>query len=453
MRRALSNLALAVCLMCGLSGTASANASITLSGEDAGPAAIALLQQGNTELAATIARGLLLRNPKDPQAHLVLSVIARKNQRYVEAIKSGNLAWLYGRDPQEKYVAALATAQAYSAAKAHTRAQLWLRRAVEVAPTPQLKTEAQRGFQQLKLINPWHTQISVGIQPSSNINNGSKSETMVIDGLPFALTGAAQALSGVEFSQSATISYRGPLNDGRQLNFGLAVSQRLYSLSDQAREQAPTARNSDFAFASTEVRFGYDDFFRDQRKRGIGLDLGRLWSGGAPISNYARVTYDELYQLSAGQRFSYDIGVERNWRLDQPSRSGTTVTTRLNWQKRTKDGGGFGFGLGARKVFSGSAIVAHNAVFGSASYQLGQPVLGLKLGANLSAEWRQYDQQLFATDRVDRKLSAGLSLFAPTLDFYGFAPQLDVAFSQNRSTLAIYETEGLTIGLGVRSAF
>ena len=61
--------------------------------------------------------------------------------------------------------AALAVAQALSSEGARTRAQLWLRRAMQVAPTKRQKALAVRDFRYVRLRNPWSTRLSFSVAP------------------------------------------------------------------------------------------------------------------------------------------------------------------------------------------------------------------------------------------------------------------------------------------------
>ena len=72
-------------------------------------------------------------------------------------------------------------AQAQSSSGRKTLAQYWLRRAVEVAPTPATEARAIRDFKYLRATNPWSTRISFSITPDSNVNDGSANETSFLN--------------------------------------------------------------------------------------------------------------------------------------------------------------------------------------------------------------------------------------------------------------------------------
>jgi len=138
------------------------------------------LQSGNPGAALLLADALLERDPQDLTALLLKARAARDQSRFRTAIKTARQAWSISRAPEERYASALIMAQALSSSGAKTRAQLWLRRAAQNAPDEALKRLAVRDFRYVRDTNPFSTQLRFSITPNSNINNGSKSDTLVI---------------------------------------------------------------------------------------------------------------------------------------------------------------------------------------------------------------------------------------------------------------------------------
>jgi hypothetical protein len=166
--------------------------------------------QGQPGLTFDVSGALIARDTDDLNAHLIRSRAARDLGRNDDALLHARAAWSLSDTQDEKYAAALANAQALSSAGRRTAAQLWLRRAVQLAPTDALRAKAAQDFRYVRGQNPWATALSFSVSPSSNINNGSRNETFELFDLPFEfeLGGEARALSGLEVATGFSTRYR-----------------------------------------------------------------------------------------------------------------------------------------------------------------------------------------------------------------------------------------------------
>jgi hypothetical protein len=115
----------------------------------------------------------------------------------------------------ERYAAAVELAAGNFVQERGLIAQFWLRRAAQVAPTEELREAAIRNFRAVRAQTPWSWSLGFSVVPSSNVNNGSRAETIEIAGLPFVLSGDAQALSGLEATLTGSVRYRFEGFDGQ----------------------------------------------------------------------------------------------------------------------------------------------------------------------------------------------------------------------------------------------
>ena len=124
------------------------------------------LDAGHPETALELTSALLQRDADDVQALLIRSRAARDSGDFTLARDMAGRAWsLSGTDPEARYAAALATAQALSSQGKRTRAQIWLRRAAQIAPTEQARQMAVRDFRYVRSRNCWATDLTFGIGP------------------------------------------------------------------------------------------------------------------------------------------------------------------------------------------------------------------------------------------------------------------------------------------------
>ncbi len=404
--------------------------------------------------AREVALGLLSRDAGDVRALIVLSQSERALGNSKPAESAGKRAWKAANNPLEKYGASLVTAQAISTGGARTRAQFWLRRAIQAAPNKALEQRAIRDFRYVQGRNPFTTNLRFSARPSSNINNGSKSDTLVIGGLPFELSGDARALSGVEFSYGFSTVYKKQTAANRQWRFGFSLDARSYVLSSEAKRQAPGQNASDYAFLTAEASLGTTKTL-DQGRGQLAFDLalGRNWYSGDVLGDFGRVTVARTFHRTRTSNSRYRLSVTRQWRKDNSTRSSTQVALAADWAKALKSGSVLRWNLGVQDTASASPSSAQNGVNVGASLTPENGLFGAQTTYSVGLEARRYDLPSFGVLRADNKTTIGVSLFFHKLDYYGFAPTLSVTAARNQSNISLYDTTEYGLSIGFRSTF
>ncbi len=432
----------------------SAQTSLRISGEDGAKAAFTLLYNGYPTQARDLARAILERAPQDVLAEIALSRSERVLGNFDAAIQAGKRAFSLAETDETRFAAALVTAQAYSSDSKRTRAMFWLRRAAEIAPDEARKAQALRDFRYVRGRNPLATTLSFTAQPSSNVNNGSKSDTLVIDGLPFAISGDARALSGVEYRLAGRTAFTKQLDENRLLRFGVRFETRQYTLSNEAKAQAPDLDASDLAYSELEFSVGHT------WRQGLGksltdlsFDIGRTWYGGDPLSNYLRASVQHRQGLTKSVTGIYNLSATKQMREDSATNDSTEILGRGSWVHVTDTGSVFGWSLGLRDSKSDSATLSHDAILLGMSYQPKAEILGTRAVFSLDMEKRDYDKPLFGVLRNDNRLQANVSILIQQFDYYGFAPTLNINYSQTHSNISLYDAEELGVSLGIKSTF
>lgn len=468
----------------GLNGTASAQTGIARAGAEAGAGsqggsedmvtglsplqlrALARdrLARGDMAMARTLAQALLARDPDDLQALLVLAQAERALGGEAAALEAARRAWALSETDEERYASALIRAQVLSSAGRRTLAQLWLRRAAEVAPDAATRARAIRDFRYLRLRNPWSSQLSLAVTPTDNVNNGSSQDSFTIDGLPwdFILSGEARALSGVELSLGADTRYRLSETEDRATDLMLRASHRTYALSAGAEARAPGAEGSDFAYSTLSAGIGQRRLLGDltggartAHELSYAAWAGQNWYGGDPYGGFLRGEARLAHRLDARNRLSTGLTLEA--RRGDGAPEADVQGLSLGW-----DHGWSGGQLSLYGVVTLSQSGHETADY--RDLRLGariapkagwmQETLGARPSLTLEARERRFDRSSYSFDgRSDAELSASLEVTFGRVDYYGFSPVVTLETSRTRSNVDLFDTGRTGLGLSVQSAF
>lgn len=420
------------------------------------------LAAGDAPRAMDYAQVLLTRDPRDPVALILAARAARDMGDYRRAEAMARRAWAAADDGGEgparaqlRYGAAMAMAQALASDGRRGAAQVWLRRAAQIAPDARARAVAERDFRYVRTRNPLSLQFSLSLTPSSNVNNGSRHDTVEIFGLPFALSGDAQALSGLEAGLGLSARWRLAQDERAETHLRLAAAQRLVRLSDKARAQAPGARGRDYAYAVLETGISHRRRLGDAPAV-FSLDaaVGHNRYGGRALSDYLRLDLGLERVLTRGLSFEAALGGQRQWRRDAPGRDTDVLSLDLGLVRRLANDDALRLSAGVRDTRALSRDIAHDAVAVGLEWRRAAPVMGVRVAASLSAETRRFGPTLLAPlGRDDRRLEAGLSLTFERLDYMGFAPTLDLRAQRMRSPVALHDGQSLGVAFGIRSVF
>ncbi|SEN46742.1 Protein of unknown function [Palleronia pelagia] len=419
---------------------------------------------GQPLAAKAMAEALLARDRDDIQALLALSRAERDLGDYDAARDAGMRAWSLGRRDEDRYAAALAVAQAQASKGARTRSQFWLRRAVEVAPDDRAEARAIRDYRYVRARNPWATQLSFTLAPSSNVNGGTSNETadLYLSGTPIGdlylpdaqLGPTARALSGVELALGVSASRRLHETATEKTTLDMGLLQRSHILSDEAKRMAPTASGSDFAYSAATLGMTHkrkiDDGRGDLR---FGLATQRTWYGGDTLAQSVRASAAVGYALTPKTKGQLSLSADREnglngradvtgWRLGagvgRVTDSGLQLSAAISHSDRDSASGALDFR--ETEITLGAALP--------------EPVMGAQVSFSLSAADRHHDSLPFALNgRDDKRLAARATMAFPALDYMGFVPDVTVEALKNSSTVDLYDRREFGVSLGVRSRF
>ena len=447
--------ALALALALAPAARGDEGAPLRLGPEAARAFAAQLVAAGEVRAAREILRVLLARDPADATALLILARAEREDGRAAEAGRAARTAFRASDDDGLRFVAAMSAAGAAVDRGAPTFGQLWLRRAVQAAPDAATRAFAVNQFRALRAVNPLSVALRFGIAPTSNVNNGARGDTVVVLGLPFRLSGAAQALSGTEIAAGAALRYRLAATRGAVTEALFTLDSRDYVLSSEAKAQAPGVRGADFAFRALEVGLAR----RVQAGQGAPVDAvtlraGRNWFGGVPLTDYLRGSLSRTLPLAERRQVAFEVGAEAQHRHDASARATDSIWLETRLDQRLAGGGGVGLRFGLRDSRAALGSVDHTAVAAGIRLAQGRPVAGLDLSASVDVEWRDYGAgPLSPTGREDWHADLSVTARLASVEMNGFSPTLTLQARGVFSQVAIYDTREIGIRLGVASNF
>jgi len=447
---------LTLCVALGLVAAQPAVAAPqALTADELRAAARAALKTGQPDVTIQLATALVARDPGDVSALLLLARAQRDVGAYRPALTAAKQAWSAAETDLQHYASAVVIAQVYSSSGARTRAQIWLRRAAETAPDDRLKAKAVKDFRYVRDRNPWTTNLSFAITPSSNINNGSKSEIVEIDGLPFVLSGDARALSGMEYRFDIDTEVSRQMRDNLWVFAAGDVSVRRYSLSGDAKQQAPNLDASDLNYTEAELTLGFTVF--PTPKSGpltVSAAAGRGWYAGDPLVDFYTISADQTVLLSPADRLNFMLVGNQQNRVQDPINNSQSWTLQTAWSHKRRNADSMNLAFSISDTASDGAAVANQAWSASVAYARAKPIAGAQISFALSYEDKLYDRPYFSSERrADQTATAEISLFLPKVELYGFAPEISFLAKQSDSNVGLYETVEYGMSVGIRSTF
>lgn len=437
-------------------GPVSAQDSATLSVGEMRVATAALLEQGQSQQAYRFAGALLERDPDDIDALLLRSRAARNIGRMAEARRTARRAWELAETDDFRFAAALANAQALATQGARTRAQLWLRRAAQVAPNDRARALARRDFQYVRSRNKWATQLSFNIAPSSNINNGSTHKTSRLFDLPFEFTlqNEALALSGTEISFGFDTRYRVSETRRRALDLTFGADHTTFRLSDDAKDRAPDAKGSDFA--QTRLDLGLRQQHKVADNRGLlsyGVGFGRLNYAGEPLYNALRANISYRHALSRRSLGQLSLRAERQQGFDT-RRDADSLSVDAALTQTLGKGHRLTLALGHTTSTSDADFLDYTQDRVSVRFAPAIELFSTRATFGLGFSRKDHDRSVYTSEgRHEERWSASATFVMTGIDYYGFVPTVTLSASRTEANLNLFETENVGIEMGIRSSF
>ncbi|NEX47769.1 surface lipoprotein assembly modifier [Pseudotabrizicola algicola] len=447
--------AAALCLGLMAAGAVAQAAPLVLTPEGMVQMAVTLLDRGEPAQAERFADALLQQNPKDATALILKARAQRDMAAYPQSRATARLAWTGATLPRERYGAAMAMAQALASDGQRLRAQLWLRRAIDAAPTETARAVAVRDLRYVRNRSRLSLRLDFSVRPSSNVNGGTSERVIDFLGLPLTIAPDSRALSGGVVQAAATAQYRLAESAAAKTDLRFGLIQREVWLSSAAKAAAPMARAGNYRLSGYEI--GLDRAVKLPALQGeatAALTFGHNRFGGSPMSDYARVDLGLSRQLAPRLTVEFGLTAERQRRLDAPNRSANILGASAGLTRQLDGGDRVGVTLDLRDTRSRADSIDHRAISADLTWTKAEPVRGIGLSAGMGLAARDYDRAALSPDgRQDVTLRAEANLALQELDRMGFMPVLSVRAERTRSNIALHRAQSLGLGLSIRSKF
>lgn len=425
-------------------------------------------QSGRNDVALRLTDALLQRDPQDAFALMLRARALRDIGQLSQSHKFAGQAWAAARTGPERHAAALTMAQALSSDGKRTRAQFWLRRAVETAPNAGARARAEQDYRYVKSRNPWSLDFSFSAAPSSNVNNGSRHRHMSLAEFLPDLPGAhliltdrpvdMTALPGWSVEARIQLRYRLAQTQTSQtdLRFGADWQAVMLSPEAQARVAAylrdyPTATvNTDFSQGGVDLGLVHRRTF-DKTNLSFGLGAAQRLGAGRKLYDALRLDLGLEHRIAA--RVSVHAAASYEARFGAGSIGpATEIFAAQAGAARWLDSGDIlRASIGFRLTGSQAPSQANTALQARLAWQRQKPLLGMAIEMGLGAEHRNH--AMASVPRHDLNLSANLSLKLTRIEYMGFSPTVTLRASRTLSNVAGFDGEDIGVALGWRSNF
>lgn len=420
-----------------------------------------LLRDGRPAAAHQVAMALWTADRKDIEALLLLSQAALQMGQAGTARDAAAAAWTLARPGRQKFASAIAAAQALAAEKRFGRAQAWLRRAANHAPSDEMAAVVARDYAMMRQANPLSVSLGFNLTPSSNINNGSRHATTTFEGsdLVWSLLPEGRALSGVEVSAEAQLKYRLGAGQRGATHLELSAYAREVVLSHRAKQLLAEdpfgpAGAGDFAYAQVTLGVTHTHAAANGRDPWwIGASLTRSTYGRAPLSTTGSLRLGRQWTLQGGNQALLGLTVDRT-HYDASGERATAGELTGRWSHPFANGDKLSLGVSLSGTQSTRATRENTGIGLSLGWNLGEVRPGIDLHLSYAVEYTRYPVAAAIRDaRIDLRQTLRADVGFQDIALYGFEPVVSVEAGRNRSNVDLFDTGGLRLGLSLRSQF
>ncbi|MEO5614531.1 MAG: hypothetical protein ABIR04_06360 [Cypionkella sp.] len=417
-----------------------------------------LMASGDKIAAMNVADALLGRDPHDAAA---LFLKAQASSTGPESRQAARLSYRATQDPETRFSAAMFIASSYAQDNRKGAAQLWLRKAADLATSPEAREVVRAQFDYVRSSNPLILQFDLSVRPSSNVNNGSTATSFRNPGIPWLppeieISGEQSALSGIEANYAADLTYRLPPTATTRTEVSLHFDQSLVWLSSKAQRIAPEADAKNYATATIEA--GVTRLYRPLDSKltyRFGAFAGHDWAGGRDLANRLRFEFGGDLMLTDSLALHVATSGEKQTRLDASIRSSDVYSVTVAASKRLETGDLLQFSLSGRNTVTDSPGLENTAVAARMVWRKARPVAGMGLTLSASSELRDYPFSPYnlRDGRVDHRNLLAVTLDLNNVDYMGFSPSVTVTASDISSNVDLFTTREVGVNLGFKSNF
>ncbi len=329
-----------------------------------------------------------------------------------------------------------------------------LRAASNYAQTDAQLTTIRGAMAQARQASPWDRSVSISVDPSNNINNGSRHDTEFIFGLPFELSDELVAQPGIAYRVNGNLSYTDQLSESVEWTIFGAANFVIYDGLARNDYSLRLGGNIDYLLGGDTPELVRISLGASQRYL---ADVA-----GAPAFDDMSPYY---YELTFGLEYFWNPQPQQIWsaaldyamRISDVSDTDDAEIFRLSIKSRrqVKDDLNIQFGGFAELTDSQSA----NSARMSYGFDLGldwqQNSLPILWEADLSYRADDYRTRLaFDSEiRSDDILSLTIGVTPTNWQWYGFQPTFGIELQRQFSNIRRFDTENYTLFTRINSVF
>ena len=412
-----------------------------------------LIQSHDFPLAYHCAEQRFADNPDDMDALLVMARSAQEMGQLKLADELATQARAHTLTTAQRFAAYLISGISQAGQSNFITAKVLLYRASDFARAkPELKV-VRRTLDQISRLSPWKFTAGFGVSPSTNINNGSLHDTIILGGLEFLLDDDAKAQSGIAYSVSAEVTHQtrlsqriiwenqlslaGTAYDGRGRNDGsYTVTSGLHYTPETARTVLVYGYvRYDQRYIADDIGAGpFGDYGAYYNQTTAGVELHRNPNTTSAWKVYGTLT-DRKSDMSADQ--NVQIGT-----------LGATYRFALNPDIELAFGGYAQTTEGASNLAAQASNISLGGLWDPKS-------IPFSFSGNLAYTHTVYASIAigYSETRLDDDLKLELALTYDNFQFYGFKPTFGVLMSRDYSNLNRYDAQSAQVFTRLSAAF
>ena len=401
------------------------------------------------------ANAVLEQDPENVNALLTRAITYLQLRKFDEALLAARTAYDAAITGTQKYQAASLAATAHFKSTRYVRAEWWLRRASNHTRNPEEAARIRQEFATVRQQNPWRMNLSFSVAPSDNINGGAEEEFFSLGDIRLRFSPDALALSGVEYSGEADLSYRLSKGPKHLTTVGLSVYGRTFSLSSEAQENVPDASGSDYSLVQIGASIGHRHQLIDRLgPSGVTIYTGKIWYGGEPLRRYNRLALSQEFPLNKNTGFAMFGFVEKQYGLREAEPDAIVQYIQGTGYHRFSNNDIVQLTLNKRFHNADLETFTFTDTGASLSYKRARPILNTRLEMTVGVGRKSFEEFSLSLDgRRDTYNSISAKATFESFEYFGFAPNLTVSAIKTRSNVARYTTSELEVRFGIASTF
>ncbi len=414
------------------------------------------LTGGDPATALALTNAALEQSPNNFAALFLRALALSELGQHPEAARTAGQAYRIAQTREEKLQSARLAGGARFAARQYVRAEWWLRQAANHIGSSEDAATIVTEFSRIREENPLSAQFNFNAAPSDNINNGADSDTFRLEGLDieFGLPPSSVALSGIEYSGDAQLSYRIASSDRQRTSLGLYVFGRTYTLSEDTQDRVPDLSGSDYALALADISINQEWLVSPEGPTSLSLGLGRVWYSGDLLWNNWRVSLRQDMKMGPSAVFGVIGQLEERKLIDDRFPDRFIYTLGLLYTQTLPNNDRLD--VSVTGLFNDANDIEEN--FTDTQLTLGygfdQAILGTKWSFSVGVGHTEYKEFSLSLDgRRDDYASIGGTVVFEDISYFGFSPSVSVSARRTKSNVDQFTSSQLQARVGISSNF